>query len=117
MELTIQIIDTLPTTSVAASLQVMEMRAMTPPTDPTIEDKFQIALSSAPEELLEPSLLQVFKDTKSSLQLSENPRVSQLGDDVVVTCLGTGSAMPSKYRNGASIHLAWYLANWEAPFS
>ena len=31
---------------------------------------------------------------------------SEIGHDIVVTTLGTGSALPSKYRNVSSTHLA-----------
>ncbi|KAK8843961.1 hypothetical protein IAR55_006753 [Kwoniella newhampshirensis] len=37
---------------------------------------------------------------------SGTPPASQAGDDIVVTTLGTGSAIPSKYRNVSATHLS-----------
>ncbi|WVF65453.1 hypothetical protein IAT40_000181 [Kwoniella sp. CBS 6097] len=41
----------------------------------------------------------------SSDPRSINPRTPKPGDDITVTTLGTGSAIPSKYRNVSSTHL------------
>lgn len=43
------------------------------------------------------------RETRACVQALEGSRGEmQPGDDVVVTALGTGSSMPSKYRNGQS---------------
>jgi len=41
-----------------------------------------------------------FYGVKEKIEAEFPAQMSQPGDDVVITCLGTGSAMPGKYRNG-----------------
>lgn len=52
--------------------------------------------------------MEVFKNVEEEIEREEVERgllkdgKKKPGDDVVVTTLGTGSALPSKYRNGKS---------------
>lgn len=99
-------------------LQPYHLMKMYPPTPPTVlqpherdlpfhttseatqsaKDKVQISM---PEYAAECS--------RARQSVRADPRGTsdrkELGDDVVVTTLGTGSAMPSKYRNVSSTHL------------
>jgi hypothetical protein len=45
-------------------------------------------------------LAELFARVKKRVLEEEITRTSKPGDDVVVTTLGTGSSLPSKYRNG-----------------
>ncbi|KAF8316635.1 Metallo-hydrolase/oxidoreductase [Clavulina sp. PMI_390] len=66
-------------------------------------DKFTAALESKiagePDPTISPELKDLMKRINEEVQEEEKSRVSAPGDDVVVTTLGTGSALPSKYRN------------------
>ena len=53
-------------------------------------------------ETVSEELVDLFADVRKAVELEAPARTSRLGDNVVVTTLGTGSALPSKYRNGAS---------------
>lgn len=54
--------------------------------------------------LLRPKTIDVFKQIRQLVADESDHRCSstQPGDNVVVTPLGTSSAMPSKYRNGVA---------------
>lgn len=67
-------------------------------------------LESAREEIAKayPEYIEAVKAAQESVAEAEKLRgdvPSQPGDDIVVTTLGTGSAVPSKYRNVSATHL------------
>lgn len=56
-----------------------------------------------------PEYAQACSRAKASVEADpryQTPGSSQPGDDIVVTTLGTGSAIPSKYRNVSATHLS-----------
>lgn len=51
-----------------------------------------------------PKFLKIAKQARVAVQIESDARAQaekSPGDDIVVTALGTGSSLPSKYRNGA----------------
>lgn len=81
---------------------------MTPPTPPAIPssnyvDTFHGVADAGAE--LTPELARAFaqvRDDVRATMATRNPRPKP-GDDIIITALGTGSSMPSKYRNGQSL--------------
>jgi ribonuclease Z len=78
---------------------------MTPPTPPTIAtsnhvDTFYPVVETGVK--LTPQLARLFEQARDNVKATIQPQ-PRPGDDVVVTTLGTGSSMPSKYRNGESL--------------
>jgi ribonuclease Z len=67
-------------------------------------DKFKPALEAKlagkQDPNITPALLALFRKVRSEVEAEEPSRPKGPGDDVVITTLGTGSALPSKYRNG-----------------
>lgn len=82
---------------------------MTPPSEPrpplvTAEDTFHPALAAREQGTLPNPFADVYNQAKARVAAQPHADASP-GSDVVITTLGTGSAMPSKYRNGASTSL------------
>jgi len=67
-------------------------------------DKFKPALDAEitgkRDPNISPALSALFKKMRAEVEAEELSRPKQPGNDVVITTLGTGSALPSKYRNG-----------------
>ncbi|KAI0635238.1 beta-lactamase-like protein [Trametes polyzona] len=77
-----------------------------PPRAPTMDDKaredefIDVATTGAPPELAD-NLLEKFAEVKATVseRVGRNSPAANPGDDVVVTTLGTGSAIPTTLRN------------------
>lgn len=54
-------------------------------------------------ETVSEEIMEMYNVVKRVIDEEGPKRVERKGDDVVVTTLGTGSALPSKYRNGTSV--------------
>jgi len=59
--------------------------------------------------------VEALKKAREAVRLGEVTRAGESeerkpGDDVVITTLGTGSSLPSKYRNGEPIDLSFLFA-------
>ena len=71
---------------------------------PGMMDKFKPALEAEITGKHDPNissaLSALFRKVRAEVEADEPSRPKQPGDDVVITTLGTGSALPSKYRNG-----------------
>ncbi|KAL7415067.1 hypothetical protein BDY24DRAFT_433932 [Mrakia frigida] len=54
-----------------------------------------------------PAFVEALKEAREAIRLREGGegREKKPGDDVVITTLGTGSSLPSKYRNVSSTHV------------
>jgi ribonuclease Z len=67
-------------------------------------DKFQPALDAKlagkRDPNISPALSALFRRMRAEVEGEEPLRPKRPGDEVVITTLGTGSALPSKYRNG-----------------
>lgn len=67
-------------------------------------DKFNPALEAKAagkrDPNISPALSALFRKIRAEVEVEEMLRPKRPGDDVVITTLGTGSALPSKYRNG-----------------
>jgi ribonuclease Z len=92
---------------------VIQMRPPAPPVQQTFEeggDLFHPAISSQNTNLptLPTLTLERFADAKKQIEDSLNNGSVNIpkGADVGVIPLGTGSAIPTKYRNGWSIHVS-----------
>jgi hypothetical protein len=70
------------------------MRPLLAPEDEIILGQFEGT------ELLDSSDDHAFRGVKEKIAAEVPVQILQPGDDVIITCLGTGSAMPGKYRNG-----------------
>lgn len=74
-----------------------------PPNDDGI-DLFHPAIQNGGDHnissLLKGKTIEVFQQAWQMVARECSGRISEPGDDVTVTPLGTSSAMPSKYRNG-----------------
>jgi ribonuclease Z len=89
---------------------------------PTSPEEVTAALDTIAEE--EPEYVAAVKMARKAVQAQEQTlgvRPMSPGDDIVVTTLGTGSAVPSKYRNGELL-LAWFSEDarekadkWQSP--
>lgn len=66
---------------------------------PALEAK----LSGKRDSSISPDLVKFFDQIQTEVSGEARIRERQAGDDVVITTLGTGSALPSKYRNGMSL--------------
>jgi ribonuclease Z len=64
-------------------------------------DRFHDAATAETSLVLDESLQQRFREAQVLIE-STTPRSPAPGDDVQVIPLGTGSALPMKYRNGES---------------
>jgi ribonuclease Z len=90
----------------------VEFRPYRPPARDKVAselDRFHSAVLSPGPVQLPSDTLDIFTEVKSRVQDAHrhgNGHRSRAGDDVTIVPLGTGSAMPSKYRNGRprSIH-------------
>ena len=99
----------LPPSVSVASLQKIGLRPLAAPVEQeSKQDHFHYQVRSAKTIAavpLEPEIEKAFERAKRQIEQverSNGPRAPQPGDDVIVTTLGTGSAMPSKYRNGTN---------------
>jgi len=70
------------------------MRPLLAPEDEVVLKQFD------GNELLDSSDDRAFRGVKEKVAAEVPVQIPQPGDDVTITCLGTGSAMPGKYRNG-----------------
>ena len=77
------------------------MRPLTPPVAPFEEGSDLVEAIAALPRAADAMLFKGIKDKV----LAEIPSaIPAPGDDVSLTFLGTGSAVPGKYRNGTSFH-------------
>lgn len=79
---------------VASRRQFVGMRPLLEPMDEGTRSQLEGT------ELLDAADGRLFHGVKEKITAEGLPSIPQPGDDVVITCLGTGSAMPGKYRNG-----------------
>ncbi|KIM28972.1 hypothetical protein M408DRAFT_329016 [Serendipita vermifera MAFF 305830] len=84
---------------VTSRRQVIGMRPLLEPENEVILNQFE------GDEMLAAVEDRSFKGIKEKVMAELAPSVVQPGDDVSVTCLGTGSAMPGKYRNVSGLLL------------
>jgi ribonuclease Z len=91
--------------------------SMRPPAPPTIEilakdgDLFHPAVSSEKPVSLSSLTLERFAEARANIEnhINSGKLHVPVGADVGIIPLGTGSAIPTKYRNGLSISIS---ANW-----
>lgn len=60
-------------------------------------------LASKSNARISPDLRKLFEQIQTEVAAEEKLRKKRTGDEVIITTLGTGSALPSKYRNGMYI--------------
>jgi ribonuclease Z len=81
-------------------------------------DKFESALSNLPHtSLCDDALVESIEKARIEVEMEmddEERTEKKPGDDVVITALGTGSAMPSKFRNGVSLPPRTLLPSYAA---
>lgn len=82
----------------ASRRQAIGMRPLLAPEDEIVLKEFD------GNELLDSSDDRAFLGVKEKVAAEVPVQIPQPGDDVTITCLGTGSAMPGKYRNGTVFH-------------
>lgn len=82
---------------IPAKHQLIGMRPLTGPTEKLYSK------STNASAIFEDVSVDAFDGVKSKVE-SEMPSIlPSPGDDVSIACLGTGSAMPAKYRNGEQL--------------
>jgi hypothetical protein len=84
-----------------AGAQVLASRGQVIGMRPLLAPEDEVVLKEVNgDELLDSSDNRAFRGVKERIAAEVPAQVPQPGDDVTITCLGTGSAMPGKYRNG-----------------
>jgi len=59
------------------------------------------------KSFLKPKTIEIFEKTREALYQESSTRTTDPWKEVIINALGTGSAVPSKYRNVSSMLLQW----------
>lgn len=103
-------------TSLLRANTLVSIRPRRPPVNETVNEGFDffhsVILSPTPLPLPDSTMKQ-FTAAKAAVgdHVKSGLLVARPGDDVIVTTLGTGSAVPSKYRNGTPSYFQTSLIN------
>ena len=83
--------------------QTVDIRPPAPPVPQTLEDlsdPFHTAVTSDGPLDIEAGTLKRFREAQTSVKETQHSTEDVPGRDVTIFPLGTGSALPTKYRNG-----------------